>query len=152
LGDASGAKGQWFESTRAHHIFNHLGWLLFLFAYPEPTQINLEVSRLVLGKAAPYGVYDLAANQGWVSVGIDHDTAEFAVESICRWWKQMGKPLYSKATRLLITADGGGSNGYCVRLWKEADVCWRREQGRLTIGCRMLSRMHSGKPQPVSAQ
>ena len=74
----------------------------------------------VLGKAAPYGVYDLAANQGWVSVGIDHDTAEFAVESIRRWWQQMGKPIYSKATRLLITADCGGSNGYRVRLWKVA--------------------------------
>src|SRR5438876_6344727 len=73
-----------------------------------------------LGKAAPYGVYDLAANQGWVSVGIDHDTAEFAVESIRRWWQQMGKPIYSKATRLLITADCGGSNGYRVRLWKVA--------------------------------
>jgi hypothetical protein len=74
----------------------------------------------VLGKAAPYGVYDLAANQGWVSVGIDHDTAEFAVESIRRWWRQMGKPIYPKATRLLITADCGGSNGYRVRLWKVA--------------------------------
>jgi hypothetical protein len=74
----------------------------------------------VLGKAAPYGVYDLAANQGWVSVGIDHDTAEFAVESIRRWWRRMGKPIYPKATRLLITADCGGSNGYRVRLWKVA--------------------------------
>jgi hypothetical protein len=74
----------------------------------------------VLGKAAPYGVYDLAANQGWVSVGIDHDTAEFAVESIRRWWRQMGKPIYAKAKRLLITADCGGSNGYRVRLWKVA--------------------------------
>jgi hypothetical protein len=74
----------------------------------------------VLGKAAPYGVYDLAANQGWVSVGIDHDTAEFAVESIRRWWRQMGKPIYPKATRLLITADCGGSNGNRVRLWKVA--------------------------------
>ena len=73
-----------------------------------------------LGKAAPYGVYDLAANQGWVSVGIDHDTAEFAVESIRRWWKQMGNPLYPAAKRLLITADCGGSNGYRVRLWKVA--------------------------------
>jgi hypothetical protein len=74
----------------------------------------------LLGKAAPYGVYDLAANQGWVSVGIDHDTAEFAVESIRRWWRQMGKPIYPKAKRLLITADCGGSNGYRVRLWKVA--------------------------------
>jgi hypothetical protein len=73
-----------------------------------------------LGKAAPYGVYDLAANQGWVSVGIDHDTAEFAIESIRRWWNQMGQPRYPKASRLLITADCGGSNGYRVRLWKVA--------------------------------
>jgi len=71
-----------------------------------------------LGKVAPYGVYDLTANQGWVSVGIDHDTAEFAVESIRRWWKEMGKQLYPKAQRLLITADWGGSNGYRVRLWR----------------------------------
>ena len=70
-----------------------------------------------LGKVAPYGVYDVAANQGWVSVGIDHDTAEFAVESIRRWWKEMGRPHYPRACRLLITADCGGSNGYRVRLW-----------------------------------
>src|ERR1700741_1008735 len=70
-----------------------------------------------LGKVAPYGVYDVAANQGWVSVGIDHDTAEFAVESIRRWWKEMGHPHYPRARRLLITADCGGSNGYRVRLW-----------------------------------
>jgi hypothetical protein len=72
----------------------------------------------VLGKVAPYGVYDVAANQGWVSVGITHDTAEFAVESIRRWWREMGQPLYPEARRLLITADCGGSNGYRVRLWR----------------------------------
>jgi transposase len=71
-----------------------------------------------LGKVAPYGVYDVAANQGWVSVGIDHDTAEFAVESIRRWWREMGHPRYPTARRLLITADCGGSNGYRVRLWR----------------------------------
>jgi hypothetical protein len=71
-----------------------------------------------LGKVVPYGVYDLAANAGWVSVGIDHDTAEFAVESIRRWWREMGAPLYPRATRLLITADCGGSNGHRLRLWK----------------------------------
>jgi len=71
-----------------------------------------------LGKVAPYGVYDLTANQGWVSVGIDHDTAEFAVETIRRWWKEMGSALYEKANRLLITADCGGSNGYRVKLWR----------------------------------
>jgi transposase len=71
-----------------------------------------------LGKVAPYGVYDLTANVGWVSVGIDHDTAEFAVESIRRWWYEMGSALYPRARRLLITADCGGSNGYRVRLWR----------------------------------
>jgi len=71
-----------------------------------------------LGKVAPYGVYDLTANQGWVSVGIDHDTAEFAVATIRRWWREMGRPLYPQAKRLLITADGGGSNSYRTRLWK----------------------------------
>ena len=71
-----------------------------------------------LGKVAPYGVYDLTANTGWVSVGIDHDTAEFAVESIRRWWREMGVDVYPQARRLLITADCGGSNGYRVRLWR----------------------------------
>jgi len=73
-----------------------------------------------LGKVAPYGVYDVGANQGWVSVGITHDTAEFAVETIRRWWREMGQPLYPTARRLLITADCGGSNGYRVRLWRFA--------------------------------
>jgi Rhodopirellula transposase DDE domain len=71
-----------------------------------------------LGKAIPYGVYDLTANTGWVSVGSDHDTAEFAVETLRRWWRHMGVPLYPKASTLLITADGGGSNGSRCRLWK----------------------------------
>jgi len=71
-----------------------------------------------LGKVAPYGVYDIVANNGWVSVGIDHDTAQFAVESIRRWWINMGSKVYKNAKRLLITADAGGSNGYRTRLWK----------------------------------
>jgi len=71
-----------------------------------------------LGRVSPYGVYDVAQNEAWVSVGVDHDTATFAVESIRRWWRSMGQPLYPKATRLLITADAGGSNGYRLRLWK----------------------------------
>ena len=70
------------------------------------------------GKAVPYGVYDLARNEGWVSVGIDHDTARFAVHAIRRWWKMMGRRAYPDATALLITADVGGSNGSRVRLWK----------------------------------
>lgn len=73
-----------------------------------------------LGKVNPYGVYDQTANAGWVSVGTDHDTAEFAVESIRRWWLKMGCQRYPQAQQLLITADGGGSNGYRVRLWKVA--------------------------------
>jgi hypothetical protein len=71
-----------------------------------------------LGRAVPYGVYDLAANAGWVNLGVDHDTAAFAVHSIRRWWREIGRTRYPKATRLLITADGGGSNGSRVRLWK----------------------------------
>jgi hypothetical protein len=70
------------------------------------------------GKVSPYGIYDIAANEGWVSVGISHDTAAFAVESIRRWWQRMGKPRYAKAKSLLITADCGGSNGSRLRLWK----------------------------------
>jgi len=71
-----------------------------------------------LGKVAPYGVYDIAANAGWINLGIDHDTAAFAVESIRRWWLELGQVRYPEATRLLITADCGGSNGSRVRLWK----------------------------------
>ena len=70
------------------------------------------------GKAIPYGVYDLHRNEGWVSVGIDHDTATFAVHAIRRWWKVMGRQRYPTATSLLITADAGGSNGTRLRLWK----------------------------------
>jgi hypothetical protein len=73
-----------------------------------------------LGKVTPSGVYDLAYNEGWVSVGIDHNTAPFATETIRRWWCEMGAPLYPDADRLLVTADAGGSNGYRCRLWKVA--------------------------------
>jgi transposase len=71
-----------------------------------------------LGKVSPYGIYDLSANEGWVNVGIDHDTAEFAAESIRRWWYRMGRAVYPGAKDLLITADSGGSNGNRNRLWK----------------------------------
>ena len=70
------------------------------------------------GKVAPYGVYDLGKNDAWVSVGISHDTAEFAVETVRTWWTEMGRATYPHATSLVITADGGGSHGYRVRLWK----------------------------------
>jgi hypothetical protein len=82
-----------------------------------------------LGKAAPYGVYDIAANEGWVSVGIDADTAAFAVESIRRWWKKLGKNRYPNATTLTITADCGGSNGARVRLWKRELQRFANESG-----------------------
>lgn len=72
-----------------------------------------------LGKVCPYGVYDIGENMGWVNVGIDHDTASFAVESIRRWWNTMGKEIYTTSTELLITADGGGSNSSRSRLWKK---------------------------------
>ena len=84
---------------------------------PEPVRVH-DFLIPELGRANPYGIYDLAHNTGWVSVGVDHDTAAFAVESIRRWWRSMGQPVYPKANRLLITADGGGSNGARVRLWK----------------------------------
>ncbi|MEA3643167.1 MAG: ISAzo13 family transposase [Lamprobacter sp.] len=86
---------------------------------PEAVRVYDFIDPL-LGKVAPYGVYDLSANEGWVSVGITHDTAEFAVETIRRWWRERGQPLYPSARRLLITADCGGSNGYRIRLWRVA--------------------------------
>ena len=86
---------------------------------PEPVRVYDFVDK-ALGKVNPYGVYDPAANVGWVSVGTDHDTAEFAVETVRRWWDKMGRPRYPEATELLVTADGGGSNGSRVRLWKIA--------------------------------
>ena len=70
------------------------------------------------GKAIPYGVYDLTRDEGWISVGIDHDTAHFAVNAIRRWWHKMGRSVYSGASHLLVTADAGGSNGHKTRLWK----------------------------------
>ena len=84
---------------------------------PELVGVHDFVDR-ELGRATPYGIYDLGRNSGWVSVGMDHDTAEFAVETIRRWWRSMGQPTYPQATRLLITADAGGSNGSRLRLWK----------------------------------
>ena len=87
----------------------------------EPIEVRVhDFMDKELGKAIPYGVYDLTANQGWVSVGIDHDTARFAAEAIYRWWKKMGSRRHRGARELLITADGGGSNGSRCRLWKVA--------------------------------
>ena len=84
---------------------------------PEPVRVH-DFLVPELGRAAPYGVYDIGDNKGWVSVGIDHDTADFAVNAIRRWWRLMGQARYPEAKRLVITADGGGSNGSRVRLWK----------------------------------
>lgn len=86
---------------------------------PEKVKVH-DFLDAELGKAIPYGVYDISENQGWVSVGIDHDTARFAAEAIARWWKKMGSKRYGDAKELLITADGGGSNGSRCRLWKVA--------------------------------
>lgn len=86
---------------------------------PEEVRVHDFIDK-ELGKAIPYGVYDITKNQGWVSVGIDHDTARFATEAIRRWWSKMGRPRYRTARELLITADGGGSNGSRCRLWKVA--------------------------------
>jgi transposase len=85
----------------------------------KPIEVNMhDFPDKTLGKAIPYGVYDLAMNKGYVTVGITHDTAEFAVASIENWWEHLGKEQYPAATKLLITVDAGGSNGYRVRLWK----------------------------------
>ncbi len=84
---------------------------------PEEVRVHDFLDRQK-GKAIPYGVYDLGANKGWVSVGVDHDTASFAVNTIRRWWRNMGRRTYPHADSLLITADSGGSNGVRLRLWK----------------------------------
>ena len=87
----------------------------------KPQTVNVhDFPDKKLGKAIPYGVYDLANNEGWVSVGTNHDTAEFAAASIGRWWREMGRQRFPRATRLMITADGGGSNSSRSRLWKVA--------------------------------
>jgi Rhodopirellula transposase DDE domain len=85
--------------------------------HPERVRVH-DFKDQDLGKVNPYGVYDVAADAGWVSVGIDHDTAAFAVNTIRTWWDTVGRPAYPDVSRLLITADGGGSNGYRTRLWK----------------------------------
>jgi Rhodopirellula transposase DDE domain len=86
---------------------------------PQQTRVH-DFKDKQLGKAIPHGVYDMTNNQGWVSVGIDHDTADFAANSILRWWTRMGQRRFPRAVELMITADGGGSNNYRSRLWKVA--------------------------------
>ncbi len=99
---------------------------------PVPVRVHDFIDK-DLGKAIPYGVYDIGLNTAWVSVGVDHDTAEFAVESIGQWWRNMGKKAYPEATELPITADGGGSNGYRSRLWK-LELQKLADRTGLTIG------------------
>jgi len=90
-------------------------WLPF----GEPVEVKVhDFIDKEFGRANPYGVYDIAADEAWVSVGTDHDTSAFAVQTIRRWWFSMGRARYPKARQLAITADGGGSNGHRVRMWK----------------------------------
>jgi hypothetical protein len=103
---------------------------------PEQVKVHDFIDP-ALGKANPYGVYDLAADTGWVSVGTDHDTAAFAVETIRRWWRSTGPTCYPHASRLLITADGGGSNGYRTRLWKTELAQLAAETGLTITVCHL---------------
>lgn len=100
IGNYKNAGREWEKKGRAVEVLSH--------DFPDPD----------VPKAVPYGIYDIGKNTGWVSVGVDADTAEFAVESIRQWWKWMGKKRYSKAKDILICADSGGSNGYRSHLWK----------------------------------
>ncbi|MCA1694947.1 MAG: ISAzo13 family transposase, partial [Actinobacteria bacterium] len=95
----------------------------------EPEEVDTYDFPGPLGKVAPYGVFDIAGNSGWVNVGTDADTGQFAVESIRRWWNRMGQATYPEATKLLITADGGGSNGSRLRLWKTELAGFAAESG-----------------------
>ncbi|MER6379880.1 ISAzo13 family transposase [Streptomyces sp. NPDC001127] len=104
----------------------------------DPVPVNVhDFADPQLGKAVPYGIYDLAADTGWVNVGTDHDTAAFAVESIRRWWSGQGRAAYPQATRLLITADAGGSNGYRTRAWKLELARFAAETGLTITVCHL---------------
>lgn len=100
IGNSKNAGTEWCADGKARRVNDH------------------DFEDKALGKAIPYGVYDIGANSGWVSVGVTHDTAQFAVQAIRRWWETMGQTRYPGARTLMITADGGGSNGARVRLWK----------------------------------
>jgi hypothetical protein len=104
----------------------------------QPERVNVYdfVDKRV-GKAIPYGIYDVGRNVGWVNVGQDHDTAQFAIESLRRWWQQVGRPTYPQAERLLICADGGGSKGVRVRLWKVALQTLADETGLQITVCHL---------------
>ncbi|EQD74085.1 Rhodopirellula transposase family protein [mine drainage metagenome] len=104
----------------------------------QPEAVNVhDFEDPALGKAIPYGIYDVGRNAGWVNVGQDHDTATFAVESIRRWWQAAGRPAYPDADRILISADGGGSNGYRLRLWKWELSRWAAEAGLTITVCHL---------------
>ena len=103
----------------------------------DPRRVDVHDFGGELGKAVPYGVYDLGADTGWVSVGNDGDTAQFAVETLRRWWTTVGKPAYPEATKLLITADAGGSNGYRLRLWKRELAALAEATGLAITVCHM---------------
>ena len=104
----------------------------------SPVKVNVhDFPDKELGKAIPYGIYDVSANTGWVSVGADHDTAAFAVETLRRWWNSVGRDRYPDTDRLLICADGGGSNGYRVRAWKIELACFAAEAGLTITVCHL---------------
>ena len=115
IGDFANAGREWEPKKRPVKVNMH--------DFPDPKK----------GKACPYGIYDLTRNEGWVNVGISHDTAQFAVESIRRWWHRMGHERYPQAKELLITADGGGSNSYRTRLWK-TELQRLANELKMTIG------------------
>ncbi len=117
VGNYKNAGGEWHREGEPVQVRTH--------DFPDPE----------LGKAIPYGIYDLAANTGWVSVGTDHDTAAFAVESIRRWWNSQGRGAYPHSRRLLITADAGGSNGYRTRAWKAELAALALETGLAITVC-----------------
>jgi hypothetical protein len=100
----------------------------------EPEQVNVhDFPDPKVGKAIPYGIYDVGRNAGWVNIGQDHDTASFAVASLRRWWQAIGSQVYPEARRLLICADGGGSNGYRLRLWKVEIQRFANETGLAVV-------------------
>jgi hypothetical protein len=103
----------------------------------DPRRVDVHDFPGAQGKAIPYGVYDLGADTGWVSVGNDGDTASFAVATIARWWTTVGRPAYPDTTKLLITADAGGSNGYRLRLWKKELASFANDSGLTITVCHM---------------
>jgi DDE family transposase len=118
----------------------------------SPVKVNVhDFPDKELGKAIPYGIYDVAANTGWVSVGADHDTSAFAVETLRRWWNTVGRHRYPDTNRLLICADGGGSNGYRVRAWKIELAAFAAETGLTVTVCHLppgTSKWSRGRDRP----